>query len=132
MVISISQQLKLVIFSIIAGQITGMLFDLYRLIRGFKVDNKLVTFIEDTLFWIFSAILVFVFLLFTNYAYIGLYVYFCIAIGIIIYLKFISKTFLRIQYKFLKNLMKFFRILVNILLYPLESLIYKIRNKKNL
>jgi spore cortex biosynthesis protein YabQ len=129
MVISISQQLGLVVFSIVAGLITGMLFDSYRLIRGVSNVNKIITFIEDTLFWIFTSVVVFVFLVYENYAYIGMYVYMCIAIGVYLYIKIISKFYLSYQYKIFKVLGKTIRIIKNFILYPFQFIIYSFRRK---
>lgn len=133
MVISINQQFGLIVFSLISGIITGVLFDLYRLIRGFNNSNKIITFIEDTLFWIFTAVVVFIFLLYTNYAYIGMYLYMWIAIGIYLYMKLASRIFINSQYKLLKFLGKSFRIIINNILYPFQFILYLIRrkNKKN-
>lgn len=129
MVISISKQLGLVVFSIAAGLITGMLFDSYRLIRGFSNVNKIITFIEDTLFWIFTSVVVFVFLVYENYAYIGTYVYMCIVIGVYLYIKVISKFYLSSQYKIFKLLGKILRISKNLILYPFQFIIYGFRRK---
>lgn len=129
MVISISQQFRLVIFSLAAGLITGMLFDSYRLIRGFSTVNKIITFIEDTLFWIFTSVVVFIFLLCTNYAYIGMYVYMCIAIGVYLYIKLISKFFISSQYRIFKALGKVLRIGKNFILYPFQFIIYSFKRK---
>ena len=48
MVISINQQFGLIIFSLVSGMITGVLFDLYRLIRGFNISNKIIPCFEIT------------------------------------------------------------------------------------
>lgn len=129
MVISISEQFMLVLFSITAGIITGILFDSYRLIRGISNVNKVITFIEDTLFWIFASIVVFVFLVYENYAYIGMYVYMCIAIGIYLYIKAISRFYINSQYKVFKVLGKVLRITKNFVLYPFEFIIYSFKRK---
>jgi spore cortex biosynthesis protein YabQ len=133
MVISINEQFRLVIFSLAAGILTGILFDFYRLIRGFSNINKIVVFIEDTLFWIFTSVIVFIFLLYTNYAYIGMYVYMCIAIGVYLYIKLFSRIFIKSQYKTFKVLGKAFRVTRNFILYPFQLLIYgaKTKNKGN-
>ncbi|WML36312.1 spore cortex biosynthesis protein YabQ [Clostridium sp. OS1-26] len=133
MVISINQQFGLIIFSLVSGVITGVLFDLYRLIRGFNNSNKIITFIEDTLFWVFTSVVVFTFLLYTNYAYIGMYVYLWIGIGIYLYMKLISRFFISSQYKLFKFLGRVFRVARNSILYPFQSIVYliKIKNKGN-
>ncbi|KZL93124.1 spore cortex biosynthesis protein YabQ [Clostridium magnum] len=129
MVISISQQFWLVVFSITAGIITGVLFDSYRLIRGFSNVNKVIVFIEDTLFWVFTAIVVFAFLVYENYAYIGMYVYMCIAIGVYLYIRVFSKFYISSQYKILKFLGKIARVAKNWILYPFQFIIYTFKRK---
>jgi spore cortex biosynthesis protein YabQ len=129
MIISLDEQIRLVVYSFLAGILTGLLFDIYRILRGFGNPNKILTFIEDTLFWIFTAIVVFVFLLYTNYAYIGMYVYMWIIIGIYIYLKAISRGFLKLQYFILDGITRFIRIIFKILFFPFEFIIYFLRQK---
>lgn len=131
MIMSISYQIRLIIFSFFAGLITGVLFDLYRIIRGFTNLNKLVVFIEDILFWIFSAITVFIFLLYTNYAYTDTYVYLWIGFGICLYFKLISKLFISGEIKILKSLGRFIRVVLNVVKYPLKIIIYYFTLKNN-
>lgn len=129
MILSITQQLRCIIFSLFAGIITGVLFDLYRLMRGFNNINKILTFLEDILFWIFAAIVVFIFLLLMDCVYIGIYVYAWITLGAYLYIKMLSKIFLNFQYRFLKSFTRLFRVLRNIILYPFILVIYAIRTK---
>lgn len=129
MILSITQQVRCITFSIMAGIITGVLFDLYRLIRGFNNVNEILTFVEDILFWIFSAIIVFVFLLIMDNVYMGIYVYMCMTIGIYLYIKLWSALFLNLHYKLIKYVMKIFRILRNIVVYPFMIIIYSIKRK---
>ncbi|MFD3155547.1 spore cortex biosynthesis protein YabQ [Haloimpatiens sp. FM7330] len=123
MIISTSIQLKLLISNFLAGVLTGMLFDIYRLIRGIN-SNKFITFIEDILFWILAAILVFIFLFLTNYAYFGLYCYIYIAAGLILYLKMISKYFFYFMNGFISFIGKLIRVLANNISYIIGNIIY--------
>lgn len=129
MLISITTQIKLVFYAIAAGMLTGLFFDIYRIIRGFENPNKILTFIEDALFWILAAVLVFLFLFTTRYIYIGLYLYMYIAIGLYIYLKFISKSFISVQSRIMRTSGKAFRITKNIMLYPFELIVHKLKVK---
>lgn len=131
MLFSVSSQFNLLIFSLLAGVITGILFDLYRVIRGFEDLNRIITFIEDTLFWFFTSIIIFIFLLYTNSAYMRGYVYLSIAVGIIIYMSFVSKYFIKMQYKVIKRIAKLIRISFNIIFYPINLLFYKLKRKNN-
>ena len=133
MILSLTMQVKLVVFSILAGALTGILFDFYRTFRGFENIPKIFIILEDILFWIFASILVFIFLLYTNYAVMGVYVYLYMAFGIYIYMKLISNFFTKIQYKFIKLSSKVIRIIMNFTFYPLKLLLYSLnsKNKQN-
>lgn len=125
MLFSISFQLRLLIFSVLGGILTGILFDIYRLIRGLSNPNKLITLVEDILFWIFASILVFTFLLYTNYAYVSIYIYLLIFIGMIIYLKILSDLFILLLYNLNKFIYKVMRIMLKYIMFPIDFIIYK-------
>ena len=122
MLIPIGTQLSVLFYSILAGVITAMLFDIYRLFLYNKEQHTIAIFFSDLIFWISSAFLIFIFLLNTNYAYIKVYVYLYILLGAVIYLKFVSRTFLYIQHKILKHSTKIFRISIKNILYPFQLL----------
>jgi len=129
MLFSVSSQFNLLIFSLLAGVITGILFDLYRVMRGINDPNKIITFIEDTLFWIFTSLIIFIFLLYTSFAYMRGYVYISMAVGIIIYMSFISKYFIKLQYKIIKSITRLIRVCFILLLYPFNLLFYRLKRK---
>ena len=131
MITSLINQVRLIAFSLLAGMMTGVFFDIYRLIRGFRNPNKFLTIIQDLLFWTLTSIVVFVFLMYTNEGYINFYVYVCLIIGAYLYLKLFSRVFIKLQYKLLKFHGKFFRVVWNLVLYPVEIILYKLRIKKN-
>ena len=130
MLISIETQLNVLIYSIIAGMITGVLFDIYRMIRNFKSPKVILTFFYDIIFWIFSAFVVFIFLLYTNYAFMEIYIFLYIALGTYIYLKFLSNFFTYINRKIIKTLGAIARILKNNITYPFELFHYYFKNTK--
>lgn len=129
MLSTVASQSNLLLFSMLAGVLTGMLFDLYRVLRGFENPNKILTFIEDTLFWILTSIIVFIFLLKTNYAYMREYVYITIALGILIYIFVLSKSFIKVEYKVIGIIIKFTRIIFNYVFYPINLLFYRLKRK---
>lgn len=128
MPLKLDVQLNIVIYSLIAGGITGILFDAYRLIRGVKIPRFLI-FIEDILFWILCALAIFSFLLYTNYAFLGLYVYLFIFISLALYFKLVSNYIIywerfiaKVAYKLLKIIFKNF-------MYPFKIFLSKMGNK---
>lgn len=130
MIISLITQVKLIIFGLLSGIITGVFFDVYRIIRGFENPNKFLTIIQDLLFWTLTSIVVFIFLMYTNEGYINFYVYVCLIIGVYLYIRLLSRIFIKAQYKLIKSSGKVLRILCNIIFYPADLLLYKLRIKK--
>lgn len=128
MPLQISMQFNIVFFSILAGIITGILFDMYRIIRGLS-NFKAVMIVEDILFWILASIIVFTFLLYTNYAFLTPYVYIFICCTILLYMIFISKYFYSIEKFILDIIFKIIRVILKNLNYPLKLAFYKIIDK---
>ncbi|MGM9973229.1 MAG: spore cortex biosynthesis protein YabQ [Clostridiaceae bacterium] len=117
-------QFRIIMFSFMAGLITGFIFDIYRIIRGRKVI-KYIVFIEDLLFWILCSLVIFVFLLYTQFAVLSVYVYIYIIFGIIFYLWFFSKYFLKAEKKIIDFVWKFLRVFIKFFAYPFKILFYR-------
>ncbi|MGG7144000.1 spore cortex biosynthesis protein YabQ [Clostridium nigeriense] len=129
MPLSLDVQFDIVIYSILSGILAGILFDLYNIMRGVKIP-KIIIILEDILFWILTAIIVFTFLLYMNYAFLGPYVYIFMILTLILYLKLISPTVLKIETYIISKLGKFIRILIKNLIYPIRIIYYGISGKK--
>ena len=129
MIFNMDKQITIFIFSILSGFLIGVFFDLYRIIRGNEIPGKIVTAIEDLLFWILTAILVFIFMMYTNYAYLSFNIFAYIAIGIFVYFKLISKLVINI----LKNVFRIVQLGVRVLIYhvfyPIRVIFQKITKK---
>lgn len=128
MPLELNVQFNIILYSLLAGLLTGILFDAYRIIRGFKCV-KIVVIIEDILFWILCALIVFAFLLYTNYAFLGIYVYLFIFIAITLYFKTLSKYIINSEKIILKKLFRVFRITKNNFIYPFKIFFSKISDK---
>lgn len=130
MPLSTNMQFNIILYSILAGILTGSMFDIYRIIRGSKVP-KIIVVIEDILFWILAALVVFCFLLYTNYAFLGVYVYLFMLATLFVYLKLVSQIFFKIEIRILNFLGKLSRILFKNIMYPFKVIFYNIMGKNN-
>lgn len=122
-------QVNIIFYGFLAGLLTGVLFDLYRAIRGYGV-HKIIMFLEDILFWILSALIIFVFLLYMNYAFLGPYVYLFISFSILIYYRYISPYFIKIEKGISTTIIMVIRVIIKNIFYPFKIVIVKIRIKK--
>ena len=128
MIISNVSQAYIVVMTFISGIFAGIFFDIYRVIRGIKVPNKIITFISDLLFWILAGFIVYIFLHVVGAPFISVYAYLCIALGFGLYYKMMSKYFTRILSVLVNSVVKFSRIIFNYIIYPFQ-LIIKGKNK---
>lgn len=128
MIVSNVSQVYIVAMTFISGIFTGIFFDIYRVIRGIKVPNKIITFISDLLFWILAGFIIYIFLHVVGAPFISVYAYLCIALGFEIYYKMASKHFIRVLSILVNSSVKFVRIVFNYIIYPFQ-LIIKGKNK---
>lgn len=124
MLLPLNAQISIVLFSFLSGLLVGILFDGYRLIRGFKVP-KAILIIEDTLFWIITSIIIFIFLLILNYGFLGFYVYIFIGFGILTYLAIFSNKIVRVENKIAKVSFRTIRIFGKNIRYIFKNIFIK-------
>lgn len=113
--IILSQLYSLLIFTI-TGIIIGVFFDIFRILRRSFKTPDIITYIEDILFWIFTGIFFIMVLFKFNNGEIRSYVLLGLIFGIIIYMLFISKYFIKINIKIIEIIKK-------ILSYPIKIIL---------
>ena len=123
-------QFSIILYALLAGILTGLMFDLYRIIRGSKVPKAIIV-IEDILFWVLAAMIIFAFLLYTNYAFLGVYVYAFMLISLGLYMKFVSNKCIRFELEVVNGVSKIFRIIFKNIIYPFKIIFYNITGKNN-
>lgn len=128
MPLQLNVQFDIVMYSLLAGVLTGVLFDVYRIVRGFKIA-KVIIVIEDILFWALCTLVIFTFLLYTNYAFLGTYVYIFIFIALALYFKLLSPFIVKVENAIGKIIYKTFRVVIKNFLYPFRVILEKMGNK---
>lgn len=124
MLLPLKIQFDMIIYPFIAGFIIGIFFDIYRIIRG-KERIKIISILQDVLFWILCSIMVFIFLLRFNYGFLNLYVYVFILLGMGIYFIFLSKKLLKFESLLIRKLLKIIRVMFKNLIYIFKSIFIK-------
>ena len=98
-------QAYLFIIFILNGFLISILFDFFRILRKSFKTNDFITYIEDILFWIITALIILYSIFkFTN-GNLRAFIFVGIAIGIIVYMLIFSKIFIKINL-YIINIMK--------------------------
>lgn len=126
MIFDMNRQIALFLFSLINGMVVGILYDFYRVIRGFEKQSKIIVAIQDILFWILTGIIVFILMMYTNYAYMSFNVFMYGALGFIVYLKFVSEIAIISLDKIVRIINTIIRIVFNWVFYPLRIIFHKL------
>ena len=115
-----SQEIVFIFFFII-GNIIGLIFDLFRVIRKSFKTSDIITFIEDAIFLIISAVIIIEGIIVLNNGEIRCFIFFGLFFGLLLYFLTISKLYviifsifvnlckkiLKLPYLYVKKLQKY-------------------------
>lgn len=101
---TIKIQFYMFLTSLYGGLISGLAYDFYRISRYYFKPKKIVTTIEDFLFWVSLALIFFYILNKSNWAELRGYVFLGFFCGGFIYLKILSKLLFPLMVKFTSGL----------------------------
>lgn len=113
-------QLYSFIAYLVSGIIIGIFFDIFRILRKSFYTPDIITYIEDILFWIFTGLFLLLILFKFSNGQIRIYNILSLIFGVIIYMVYISKFFIRVNVKILTFIKKIIYKILNVILYPLR------------
>lgn len=93
---SIREQVLAFLWMVAAGSLIGFLFDFYRVLRGRLRPGPRGTFLGDLSFWLLSTVLVFAFMLRSNFGDFRLYVLLGVLAGAYLYHLLLSHVVIRL------------------------------------
>ena len=120
----IIEELRTIGIAFVSGAFITFIYDLLRIFRRVISHGNVWISMEDFLFWIWTSLWIFSVLYRTNDGSLRIYTIFAMVLGMIIYHKTVSESFVRITGGFLKKIVRF-------LVLPLKKLWKVIIMKKN-
>ncbi len=119
---SINQLYILFVF-IISGSIIGILFDLFRILRKSFKTPDIITYIEDTLFWIITGLFLLYIIFKYSFGEIRIYMFISLIIGLVVYFLTISKYFIDLNVKIINIFKISISKILYILFFPIKIMI---------
>ena len=126
MSIDIYQEIDIFIKALILGVFLCIIYDFFRIIRRIVKKGTIITGIEDVIFFIFSAIVIFVFMYKMNGGIIRIYIFVGIFLGLIIYEEGIGKYVVKYASKLIKKCIEVLKKCFQ----PIKIVIDRWKNKK--
>ena len=120
----INNQFYIFLIYIASGMIIGIFFDIFRVLRKSIKTSNLITYIEDTIFWIIVGFFLIWEIFTISYGELRSYIFIGLIIGLVIYMISVSKYFIKINVKIItyvkKIILKILNVLKNILNFLLK------------
>lgn len=117
---TIKVQLYIFLTSLYGGLITGLAYDIYRLSRHFFKPKRIVTLIEDFIFWVGAALIFFYILNRSNWAELRGYIFLGFFAGGFIYLKVLSKILFPFLIKLFNGVGLIFKRIMEMIILPFK------------
>lgn len=117
---SLTLELHIFLTSIYGGIIAGLVYDLYRTIRYHSKPSKLITYIQDFLFWVIITWVFFFTLIKINWGEIRGYIILGFFLGVIIYIITFSKYIYPLALKIVGLIKSTIRSIILLILYPFK------------
>lgn len=127
MIIDIGNQVNLFLTSILLGVMTGIYFDIYRILRKSIKHSRFYINLEDFLFWVVTTFVFYYVFLHKNNGDIRGYILLGFGTGFILEILLISKVFIKIGVKAVTFLVKIFREIFTLILQPIRFLCKMVR-----
>lgn len=115
----ILSQIYIFFIFILNGIIIGLIFDTFRSFRRTFKTSDITTYLEDILFWVISGGITLYLIFHLNNGELRTYIFTGLIMGIITYILFLSKIFMKLSISILLTVKK----IILITLYPLKKLI---------
>ena len=124
----LNNQSGLFVMYIAGGIIICILFDIFRALRKSIKTSDIITYIEDTVFWIITTIFLIYLIFVLNSGKIRIYNFVGLFLGGLIYYLTVSRYFMKISVKIFTFFKKVLTKMLEILLIP-ARVIFKINKK---
>jgi len=104
------------------GIVMGFVYDLYRISRYYLKPKKVVTFIEDFIFWIIISVIFLTVILYTNWGEIRGYIFLGFFTGAFLYSRFLSKIIITVMVWIVSGIIEVIKHILRIVFFPFKLL----------
>ncbi len=125
MEVSVTNQAYIFLSSVAGGLIIGFVFDIFRILRKVVKTANFITYLEDILFWILAAIIIFALVFITNNGELRWYEFLGVLLGVIFYNLIFSSYVIKISVTVVNFIKKIVAWLIKVILFPI-AFIYRI------
>jgi spore cortex biosynthesis protein YabQ len=119
----VNSQAHVFLFSVAGGAVIAFVYDIFRIYRKTVKTVNTLTYLQDMLFWILVAVIMFVMVYISNEGELRGYILFGAVLGAILYLLLFSSFIMRVTIFIIKIITKTVRLIVSAIIFPFKLII---------
>ena len=127
MPVSVSTQAIIFIQSVAGGMLIAFIYDLFRIKRKTIRTRTISLYIEDFIFWILVALVMFGVVYRSNDGEVRGYIFLGTLIGVILYMLLLSRIVIRVSTKLIRLTVSIFKLIWAVVSYPFRILFKVLR-----
>jgi spore cortex biosynthesis protein YabQ len=120
MIVSVSSQAYVFFCTIVGGMAIALVYDFFRIFRRAVKTGGLVTYVQDLLYWIMAALILFFTVYYSNDGELRVYVFIGALLGVIFYALLFSRAVMSSSLFIIKIVSWVIKGLIFILSYPIR------------
>ena len=121
------EQLKSFVIFAIIGLIISIIFDMFRIYRKVFKTPDILTYVEDTCIWLITGFIMLFSIFIFNNGELRLYIFIGIFIGVLLYMIFISKYFIKINVTIINLIKNIISKILHIVIKPFKFILHILR-----
>lgn len=123
--ISVSGQAQVFLYSVMGGILIAFIYDVFRIKRKAIKTSSIVIYLEDFIYWIIVAVVMFALVYYSNEGEIRGYIFIGTVLGVILYALMFSKIIMKSSLFIIGIICKVFKAVWMVITYPFR-IIFKI------
>jgi len=123
MILSMADQARFFLWTMILGAASGAAFDIFRITRRIIKHPDFLTQIEDLIYWLFISVLIFYFILYHNSGEVRIYAIIGVFAGMCLYFVTLSRLIIKASVFIIGIIKKIIITAVNMILFPFKLII---------
>ena len=122
MIVSVSSQAYVFLCTVVGGMAIALVYDLFRIFRRAFKTGGFVTYVQDLLYWIVAALIMFLTFYYSNDGELRVFLFFGAFIGVVLYALLFSKVIMNSSLFIIKIVTLVIKTLIFITSYPIRMI----------
>ncbi len=123
MILSVSEQVVVFLWSTVCGMAAAFVYDLFRIFRKAVRTGSLMTFVQDVLYWLIAAFIMFITVFYSNDGELRGFLFLGAFIGVVLYALIFSRIIMSSSLFIIRVTVKIIKFISFIVSYPFRMIL---------